>query len=277
MNKLLSAGFARLWKNKFFWAGVLLMSGLIVLILLSNYNYMRKHAIAHYTLDTFLPTCMMFIGCFTAVFAAMFLGTEYSDGAIRNKLIAGHSRVCVYLSSLLLCAAASLLVCAICVAVTFAVGVPLFGMPADFSALLQKLGVGILLVVSFSSLFTFPSMLLHNKALLAVTCVMSFFVLLFLSIYLNTRLDEPEYVEKPYSLFVDGEIVQEEPVPNPSYLRGAKRAAFEFFQDFLPTGQSLSFLQLKLAHPWRMSILSLTLALTFTLGGVGLFRRKDLN
>lgn len=36
MRKLLSAGFSRLWKNKVFWGGVLLMAGYLVLVLVHN-------------------------------------------------------------------------------------------------------------------------------------------------------------------------------------------------------------------------------------------------
>ena len=79
MNKLLSAGFSRLWKNKVFWIGILLMSGMLIFVLVSNYRDMMRYseeARVGYIPDTFLPGCFMFIGCFTSGFAALFLGTE---------------------------------------------------------------------------------------------------------------------------------------------------------------------------------------------------------
>ena len=183
MRKLLSAGFARLWRNKVFWAGHILISGVIILAMLSNYREQQQYYDFTYTSDTFIPGCYMFIGCFTAVFAALFLGTEYSDGTIRNKLIAGHTRASLYLSSLILTLAASLLVSTVSVLLAAAVGIPLFGPPVNIPLLLEKIGVGSLLVLSFAALFTFLAMLIHNKSLLSVTAVLTFFLLLFAALF----------------------------------------------------------------------------------------------
>lgn len=280
MNKLLSAGFSRLWKNKVFWGGVLLMPCLLVFVLVSNYRDMMHFSVearAAYILDTFLPGCFMFIGCFTAIFAALFLGTEYSDGTIRNKLVVGHSRVVVYLSSLILCIVSSLLVCVATALVTLIAGIPLFGIPLYPSVMLQKFGIGILMVASFSGIFTFLSMLIHNKPVLSVVCIIGFFTLLFISIYIMQRLEAPEFIESSFMMNVDGEIVQGDPFPNPAYLRGTARAVYEFFADFLPTSQSFRIVQSgALPHPWQLCFYSVLISVVSTLGGIFLFCKKDL-
>ncbi|MCM1025642.1 MAG: ABC transporter permease [Roseburia sp.] len=276
MRKLLSAGFVRLWKNKIFWTGAVLISGVIIFAVIMNYRDMMSYDIV-YTSDVFLTGCFVFIGCFTAAFASLFLGTEYSDGAIRNKLIAGHGRVSVYLSSLLLTAAASLLVCAISTFAAFAVGIPLLGQPVNPSLVLQKIGLGVLLVLSYSALFTFLAMLIHNKPLLSIASVLLFFLLLFAAIYIAFMLDTPEYITGAYTMTVNGEVVPQEPYPNPAYLRGIKRAVYEFLQDLLPTGQSLLIgYDTASSNPLRMSLCSLLLTLGFTFTGILAFRRKDL-
>ena len=45
----------------------------------------------------------MIHGVMLAAFVPLFLGADYSDGTIRNKLIAGHRRSGIYLSDLLVC------------------------------------------------------------------------------------------------------------------------------------------------------------------------------
>lgn len=277
MRNLLSAGFSRLWKQKIFWGGLLLMSASVVAIMLLQ---LRNSALNLYPvtlgLDTFLPGCFLFIGCFAAVFAALFLGTEYSDGVIRNKLIAGHSRDAVYLSSLLLCAAYSLLVCAASIAAVLVVGVPLLGPPADLLLLLKRLGCGVLLVAAFSGLFTLPAMLIRNKSVLSVFNTICFFGLLFSAIYIMQRLEAQEFIMEA-SYVLDGEYIPGEYIPNPAYLRGAARAIFEFFEEFLPTGQSFLISQLEVPHPLRLGLYSLLVTVLTTLVGILAFRKKDIS
>lgn len=276
MRKLLNAGFARLWKSKVFWGGALLVSGIVVTAILANYRQQAQYNHV-YNSDPFIPGCFVFIGCFMAVFTSLFLGTEYSDGAIRNKLIAGHGRTSLYLSSLLLTVSASLLVCAASILVALAVGISFLGMPVNPLLILQKTGLGCLLLLPFASLFTLFSMLIHNKSLLSITAVLSYFLLLFWAAYINIRLEAPEYIENSYSMTVDGEIVPEEPYPNPSYLRGAKREVYVFLRDFLPTSQSLLMgSEGDLPHPLQMGLYSLLLTPAITLPGILAFRKKDL-
>lgn len=280
MSKLLSAGFSRLWKSKIFWGGMVMIAGFMALVIYSNYrdamSFDEAYRIA-YTSDIYLTGSFMFIGCFTAIFAALFLGTEYSDGTIRNKLVVGHSRISVYLSSLILCFAASLLICAVAALVTFAVGVPLFGMPVQPLLILQKFAVGIILTASYAGLFTLCAMLIHNKPVLSVICIISFFVMVFASIYIMNRLEAPEFISGAYELSVNGDLVPMEPYPNPGYLRGTARAVYEFLQDFLPTCQSFQIGQTgALSHPWLLVLYSALITLCTTLGGIVLLRRKDL-
>ena len=57
---------------------------------------------------------MIFLGGLYLIFAAavfigVFVGTEYSDGTLRNKLIIGHSRSSIYISNLIVCTTAGII------------------------------------------------------------------------------------------------------------------------------------------------------------------------
>lgn len=276
MHKLLSAGFARLWKNLFFWGEVVLMTGFMAYLLINNYLYGIKNNI-YYLSDTFWPGCFMIIGIFIALFAALFLGTEYSDGTIRNKLVAGHSRSSVYLSSLIVCFVSSLFICLGGLLAAFLLGIPLFGsLTEPLSYTLALLGTGIMLVAAFSSLFTLIVMLISNKTTSAVLCILGFFVLLIAAMYVMMRLEEPEICEGFYQMSVDGILQPGEPYPNPHYLRGTARAVFTFFQDFLPTGQGFQMAQRNMVPRIMLPTYSLIITVGTTLIGILIFRKKDI-
>ena len=57
---------------------------------------------------------MLFVlmsGVVLSAFCSLFVGAEYSDGTIRNKIAVGHSRAAVYLANLVTCSAAGVLIC----------------------------------------------------------------------------------------------------------------------------------------------------------------------
>ncbi len=104
MNKLLSAGFARLWKNKPFWLGMIFFPGIVLLNLFTNYHDM-KLGYFQSSLDPFLYAVFILIGVFTAVWAALFLGTEYSSSPL--SMSTGATASCSSSSSVALKASTS--------------------------------------------------------------------------------------------------------------------------------------------------------------------------
>ena len=91
MTKLLSANFLRLKKNKVFWGGLILMAAWGIFVPVKLHMDAIEMNYADRVEDGFFA-CAMFIGIFIAVFCSLFLGTEYNDGTMRNKIIVGGKR-----------------------------------------------------------------------------------------------------------------------------------------------------------------------------------------
>jgi hypothetical protein len=275
MSKLLSAGFARMWKNTMFWLEIIIMALLFAAIMIADYQSARDYGNA-YSLDTFFSGPFVVIGFFTASFASMFLGTEYSDGTIRNKLSTGHSRGTVYLSGLILCFAATLLFCLSAIAIICIMGIPLFGFLvnplADTSAVIV---IGIFTAAAYSAIFTLVSMSVTNKPITVMVCIFLCIAFYFSSVRIEAKLGEPE-INPGYAWLENGVPVSSRPTPNPNYISGAKRECYEFIYDFLPSGQSI---QLGKKTP-NLSVLfplySLFITVSSTAGGILIFRKRDL-
>ncbi|MDE6590384.1 MAG: ABC transporter permease [Oscillospiraceae bacterium] len=274
MRNLLSAHFLRLKKNHLFWAALAVGAALAGFRV---HTLWRDHIDVGVvsTLDEGLFTYAQLVGLTVAVFASLFLGTEYSDGTIRNKVISGCSRVTIYLSGFLTVSAASVLSLAAYWIVALGMGIPLLE-PSQISvggALFTALGV-LLMTGAFCAIFTFITINCSSKTTSAVVCILLFLALLIASTYVYSRLDAPEFVSN-YNI-VNGELVASEPVPNPRYLQPGPRAVFEFLCDLLPTGQGTQYSVQAVAHPVRLILCSLGVTAVFTGAGAVLFRRKDL-
>ena len=97
MRNLLRANFSRLWKSKALWlcaAGAFAFSAAFLLGL-------RADPEGGTTLDEAFGQVFPFLPLLYAAFLSLFLGVEYQDGTLRNKIIAGHARWKVYAASLL--------------------------------------------------------------------------------------------------------------------------------------------------------------------------------
>lgn len=274
MRNLLSANFLRLKKNYLFWGT--LAAGIALAAFRVNALW-RDHIDLgiQSTLDEALFTYAQVIGLTAAVFVSLFLGTEYSDGAIRNKVASGCSRVAIYLANLLSAFAASVFSLIAYWIVALAAGIPLLD-PSQMDAgktLFTLLGI-LLMTAAFCALFTAITMNCDSKAATAVVCILLFFALLVVSTYVYARLEAPEFISG-YEL-VNGEIVASEPEPNPRYLQPGPRKVFEFLWDLLPTGQGVQYSINAVTDPVRLLLCALGLSAVCTAAGAALFRKKDL-
>lgn len=274
MHKLLRAHFARLKKDKIFLASAALMFALGAFL---PFNQYRNYTVYGYTTapDNIFFGYAQLIGVLSAVFCSLFLGREYSDGVIRNKLAVGHGRTSVYLSGLTVCIVEAFLVSASYMVSSAVAGVLLLGpFQAPPAMLLLYLLESFLMTAALCSLFTLHTMLNQYRAAASVINTVGIFVLIFLAVYVVSALDAPEFHDG-YVLDSLGNLSSER-IPNPNYLTGTARAVYEFFLDFLPTGQALQFTGMQVAYPWRLPLCSLFLIAASTGAGLAAFSRKNI-
>lgn len=230
-----------------------------------------------YTLEHYYFQFLLYIGFFFAVVSSMFLGTDYSDGTIRNKLIVGHTRTNVYLANLIVTFAAGLLI--MCVWFIFAlVGIPALGFftfsPAN---LVGYFLLCVLLVAAYSAINTFIAMLSSNKTTTVLVSLGLSFGLLLCASLLYNALEAPETINTMSGISISGVAApMGETVTNPNYIGGALRSIFQMLLNVLPTGQSVNVAFLKVEQPYIMILSSVAVTVGMTALGIILFRKKDL-
>ncbi len=275
MRKLLSANFSRLWKDKVFW---FCMGAMLVYSVVYMLNGCRQATVAmseyNYCIDKYYFHFAVVIGAFCALFSSMFLGTEYSDGTIRNKIIVGHTRTGIYLANLISVFAATLLIM-----VAWLIGaltaVPVLGVwEMGVPNLLAYLFIAVMFEAAFSAIFTFICMQSTNKAVTVAVSMLLFLGLLVFSSKIYNALDEPEMTSSV--IITANGMEMSEPAPNPNYVRGVTRMIYEFITDFLPAGQGLQMWQLEIRNSVRMLMSSIAITVLTTSCGIIVFKRKDL-
>lgn len=278
MNNLFSAGLFRLRRGRLLW-GCLAVSFLgAAAIMLSGCGMVqRMHdsgSCAAYLLNDFLFEPVPMIGLVAGLFAAVFLGAEYGDGALRNKLMAGHTRRAVYLSSLGLCSLAALAIAAASL-LGGLVGVPVLGgWQGGAAGLLGPLLACAGCMICFAALFTLVGMLCPRRTGTMALCLLSYLALLMLASYLYNSLSEPE-MASGMLLTVNG-VEAADPTPNPFYVGGSLRVIYELVLHLLPTGQAILLCNGELGPALPHLAASLALCVLITLAGAALFQRKDL-
>ncbi|WP_312940745.1 ABC transporter permease subunit [Oscillibacter sp.] len=271
MNKLMTANFARLKKNKVFWISMAFMfaagASSVIMKLINDPTA---------TADQQILIFPVYIGIVSAAFCSLYIGTEYSDGTIRNKLIVGHARSAVYLSNFITCSAAGIAMCLSYVAAVAVLGLPLLGLSQmRMEVLAALILVAFMMVIATTALLTLLCMLNQNKATAAVICILSIVALLVLATMINAKLAAPQYFDSyVFTDSLDGAMTGQ--LVNPRYLTGTKREIYQFLLDFLPTGQAVEISMQSTPHLWLMPLYSLVITLVSTGCGLICFRKKDL-
>lgn len=276
MSKLLSANWTRLRMCRAVWislAGVFLLS---VLVMRNNARSVQEMAESGFirTLDSCYFAMAPSLGALFAVFISLFLGAEFADGTVRNKLIVGHSRSRVYPAGYFVC----LGTCLALAAAWFLGGLPGLLWIGPFSMgpgeILAYLLVAAGFTASFAALFTMVGVLSRNKALTVVLSLAVWFGLFLLANAFYDRLNEPEM--SGGIMYENGAFRKVAPAPNPMYLAGTARTVCTWILELLPAGQTQLMRNLEIASPVRQIILSVLWTCIFLWAGIRAFEKKDI-
>lgn len=276
MRKLIAANFFRFRKDRFSWCVV----GIIVVLSLGNVFNSAYEAMAAsgyvMSLDGYYFGQAPLIGAYLALLISMFLGTEFSEGTIRNKLCIGHKREEIFLSNFISCALATIVL----TAVWMLTSALLFGMigtleiEMEVSEFVGYIFVAMGFAVSFAALYTVIGSLSSNKAMTVIYTFAVFIIFAMAASALDNRLCEPEM--NVVTMVVGTQLVEMEPTPNPLYLSGMIRTVCEVALELLPTGQALLLSEVAIEYPVRAIALSAVFTIVTLLVGSMLFRRKDI-
>lgn len=276
MRKLMRANLFHLFRNNVFWLELTATVFFAGWIALANYSPEIQAGAERLYLDDIFFNFYQLLSVFLAAGIGLILGTEYSDGTLRNKLIAGHSRGAVYFSLLFTAMLSAVLVVLSHGAVTYVMGRFLFGkiqMPLlQFAELVLLAALDALV---FAALFTAIALNCPGKASGAVICLILSLALTFGTSMVYNKLREPEMSYDGIRITQDG-IQLGEMIPNPAYVSGMTRKAFEFVCDLLPSGQLMQIQAMELERAARWLPLSLLLLVGVTAVGCGMFLKRDL-
>ncbi len=292
VTKLLRANLLRLRQSKLFLGTLAFMAGYAL------WNIWDRTRLGSTTIDGILFDYCLAAGIVSALFSGLFLGTEYAEGTIRNKLVVGHTRFSVYLANLLTNMAVATAQALAYLAVTLGLGSLLLGpptLPWSRRILLFFLGT-LVTLAAFCAIYTAVGMLCARKAVAAVVCLVGAFALFGVMSGVDDQLNVSKYT-------IVGEQGEAFLVENPDhgYVSEALRPVYQFLDDALPFGQALQYtrnrqgvdpavrellsakdFEVYASHvrpeldPLPLLLYALAVTAGTTAAGIVLFHRKDL-
>lgn len=266
MIRLLSANKIRLKKNRLFWVGLLITVGYCLFLLIMNYiekvSYIGNSIVQ---LNYYLLSPFSVISFICPIFSSIFIGTEYSDGTMRNRLIVGHTRKKIYLANFITVAAVNIVITLIASLVTILFGIMFFGWNIGNPLLFILHYIsGIMMLIAFAGFFTLVAMVIHNKTISTVTSIITF-----LMSYLIAGV-----IRRLVFGFYNGEAISD--IFSDLSNDMVSQPVLEFLYDFIPMGQCLQITSNAVFNPFRLPIYSVLFTAITVICGVLIFSRKDI-
>lgn len=261
MKSLFTADLVRLRRSPGLWA-----TGLLALVLSLTTLFSWYHAnqvfidlgdtdrVLH--LEEFLFSYANYLSYLIAGFSALYLGTEFSSGGVRNKIARGIPRTRVYLSQIAAVVLGGIAVCISTPTVSLIVGLPLYGPPrVGAPVILLTLMGTILTSLALSTLFTAIVTAMGGGAAAVIPCA---------ALALAGQLAASQI--KLYLLRCE-------------QLSGTDTRWYglcRLLYDLLPAGQLAQYAALEVTGFLSMAGWALALAVLSTAAGLLLFRRQEL-
>lgn len=190
MGKLLRFEFKRVRMNLFFWiitaycaVWPLLVSGFYRLIFTLNISDNdgsisfgdlavtgeEKQFISWLILSAFFAEMPKFM----ALFTCLYIGKDSGDGFVRNKIIAGHSRLSVFMTNNIAQALVCVFWCVVYICFGM-LGLKMNGFGPDLNGgeMLRRLATAIVVLLVYSAIFTSIAMAFRNRALPVVLSIL---------------------------------------------------------------------------------------------------------
>lgn len=278
MSKLVSANFSRLIRNKFFWIGLALVAGIAAFIAIDyvQAHPMCKEGITHEVKEVCFKYTPIIAGI-VALFAGLFVGEEYSNKTIRNKIASGYSKSEIYRANWLVCTAVG---CLFYLAFFLIIALPIApwkelakyhgNVVAEF---MRSAIVNLFAILALVSVVVFIAMLVKNR-IIGVVATLGCVLLLFLA---SELMFEGIRVQ-PFKTVLNEETGMAMEMANPEYKGGLMRGVIQTVMDVQPFGQML---QVEMGRATDIKgivlpIYSCLMMVLFGLGGAYLFGKRDL-
>lgn len=280
MTKLLSANFRRLFRAPIFWFGLVASCVYTLFGVINNFYYKGVMPDTVIKADhTLLPDGLI-LSLIVAVVVALFIGREYSDKTIRNKIVAGHSRMTIYLANLIVCSVATAIFFAVpTLLIGLGVGAPLLGgFELSAKAFILPALCSLLALLGFTALFVLVAMSVQNRTVAAIAILLLAIVLAGIAQPIWEALDAPKYVEEyVFSEEANDFILTGKMMENPAYVGGFARVIYKALYNALPGCQIMQISPFnKTADMDHLPIYSLAFIALTTAAGLVIFKKKEL-
>ena len=279
MRKLLSANFSRLWKSKIFWVlealSAILGAVFYILAIINTKNIGENWYFASGNYYFYIG--LVIVGAIMAVFSAFYIGSEYDQGTIRNKLNVGCTRNSIYLANLIIVVTAGVLFTMTHIASSVVVGLPFLGglMWDALAPIGWRIPTAMVMLLCYAAVFTFIAMQDSNKSRSLIISFVFALVIIIGGLYIYGALQEPEFTTRMV-MQEDGSYLRQEGIPNSRYIRGAARTAYTFIEACIPSTQGLNIARSEGEFNPLTIVCQLCVTIAITAAGVTLFKKKDI-
>lgn len=219
------------------------------------------------------------LGIFCAFTVSAILASDYTEGSVRVRVMAGYSRAHVYLASFF----GACIQCALLAAAALLADIAAMPILGPFEMAAGEYFLMVLLTVFstcvYAALFTMITMLMCNRtrgtSASVVVCGLLAFAMIICCAMISSALSEPEYTDG-WDVAADGSVIPVAVMPNPAYISEPSRGVLQAMLYALPSGQ-LSVIAAQTHEQWAPVILwSVAVTAVCTAIGILVFRRKDL-
>ncbi len=273
MLNLIKAGLIRLKKDKLFWGLAIFTIVFALALLISAYINTNKYNEIYKTID-FFPRVGIIISFYIAIIISIFIGSEYSCGTIRNKIMMGHNRKSIYLANFVVMSIVTLIYVLLFILVVGFIGIILFGkIDISISKILYLILTIILLSIAMAAINVFVAMNVTSRTISSMINIMLVVILFYGCMVVYGILSHPETINQ--ATVTDEGTVYEE-VPNSMYFSGNMRTFYQIILNVVPEGQVICLNADEVDYTYY-PLYSIGIILIFTSLGIYLFNKKDIN